>query len=216
MTTIVHGSDGTSLALFTGITPPPSTAGGGLVNALVGDGLLILWATVSGIPLDILVGIYLAEYGCKSVLAEITRFINDTLFSAPSIVVDLFAYTIVVAQMRHFSDWADVIMLALLQVPIIIHATENILRLVPDSLREAAYVPGTSKRKTILVIILRASVLGITTGVLLATVRIAGEMASLLLTALSNQFWSTDVMQPIASLSVAILKLAVSPSVEWQ
>lgn len=144
------------------------------------------------------------------------RFINDILLSAPSIVVGLFVYTIVVAQMEHFSGWAGVIALALLQVPIVIRTTENMLKLVPDSLREAAYALGTPKWKMISAITLKASVSGIMTGILLAIARIAGETAPLLFTALSNQFWSTDMMQPIANLPVTIFKFAMSPFAEWQ
>ncbi|HCQ8179009.1 TPA: phosphate ABC transporter permease PstA [Morganella morganii] len=214
--TVTKGMDGMSLALFTEMTPPPNTEGGGLANAIVGSGLLILWATVIGTPLGILAGIYLAEYGRKSWLAEVTRFINDILLSAPSIVVGLFVYTIVVMQMQHFSGWAGVIALALLQIPIVIRTTENILRLVPDSLREAAYALGTPKWKMISAITLKASVSGIITGVLLAIARIAGETAPLLFTSLSNQFWSTDLMQPIANLPVTIFKFAMSPFAEWQ
>lgn len=215
MATITRGFDGMSLALFTEMTPPPNTAGGGLANALAGSGLLILWATVFGTPLGILAGIYLAEYGRKSVLAEIIRFINDILLSAPSIVVGLFVYTIVVAQMQHFSGWAGVIALALLQVPIVIRTTENMLKLVPDSLREAAYALGTPKWKMISAITLKASVSGYDRDP-------AGyrpyrrETAPLLFTALSNQFWSTDMMQPIANLPVTIFKFAMSPFAEWQ
>lgn len=157
MSTITRGIDGMSLALFTEMTPPPNTEGGGLANALAGSGLLILWATVFGTPLGIMAGIYLAEYGRKSWLAEVIRFINDILLSAPSIVVGLFVYTIVVAQMEHFSGWAGVIALALLQVPIVIRTTENMLKLVPDSLREAAYALGTPKWKMIAAITLKAS-----------------------------------------------------------
>ncbi|RUT64741.1 phosphate ABC transporter, permease protein PstA (plasmid) [Morganella morganii] len=214
--TVTKGMDGMSLALFTEMTPPPNTEGGGLANAIVGSGLLILWATVIGTPLGILAGVYLAEYGRKSWLAEITRFINDILLSAPSIVVGLFVYTIVVMQMQHFSGWAGVIALALLQIPIVIRTTENMLRLVPDSLREAAYALGTPKWKMISAITLKASVSGIITGVLLAIARIAGETAPLLFTSLSNQFWSTDLMQPIANLPVTIFKFAMSPFAEWQ
>ncbi|EMJ9775653.1 phosphate transporter permease subunit PtsA [Morganella morganii] len=214
--TVTKGMDGMSLALFTEMTPPPNTEGGGLANAIVGSGLLILWATVIGTPLGILAGIYLAEYGRKSWLAEVTRFINDILLSAPSIVVGLFVYTIVVMQMQHFSGWAGVIALALLQIPIVIRTTENMLRLVPDSLREAAYALGTPKWKMISAITLKASVSGIITGVLLAIARIAGETAPLLFTSLSNQFWSTDLMQPIANLPVTIFKFAMSPFAEWQ
>ena len=157
-----------------------------------------------------------AEYGRKHWLAEVIRFINDILLSAPSIVVGLFVYTIVVAQMQHFSGWAGVIALALLQVPIVIRTTENMLRLVPDSMREAAYALGTPKWKMISAITLKASVSGIITGVLLAIARIAGETAPLLFTALSNQFWSTDMMQPLANLPVTIFKFAMSPFAEWQ
>ena len=206
MSTITRGIDGMSLALFTEMTPPPNTEGGGLANALAGSGLLILWATVFGTPLGIMAGIYLAEYGRKSWLAEVIRFINDILLSAPSSVVGLFVYTIVVAQME----------LALLQVPIVIRTTENMLKLVPDSLREAAYALGTPKWKMIASITLKASVSGIMTGILLAIARIAGETAPLLFTALSNQFWSTDMMQPIANLPVTIFKFAMSPFAEWQ
>ena len=216
MSTITRGIDGMSLALFTEMTPPPNTEGGGLANALAGSGLLILWATVFGTPLGIMAGIYLAEYGRKSWLAEVIRFINDILLSAPSIVVGLFVYTIVVAQMEHFSGWAGVIALALLQVPIVSRTTENMLKLVPDSLREAAYALGTPKWKMIASITLKASVSGIMTGILLAIARIAGETAPLLFTALSNQFWSTDMMQPIANLPVTIFKFAMSPFAEWQ
>ncbi|AUX74390.1 phosphate ABC transporter permease PstA [Erwinia pyrifoliae] len=214
--TVTRGMDGMSLALFTENTPPPNTAGGGLANALAGSGLLIFWATVVGTPLGIMAGIYLAEYGRKSWLAEAIRFINDILLSAPSIVVGLFVYTVVVAQMQHFSGWAGMIALALLQIPIVIRTTENMLKLVPDSLREAAYALGTPKWKMISAITLKASVSGILTGVMLAIARIAGETAPLLFTSLSNQFWSTDMMQPLANLPVTIFKFAMSPFAEWQ
>ncbi|WP_215848093.1 phosphate ABC transporter permease PstA [Candidatus Pantoea bituminis] len=215
-TTVSRGLDGLSWELFTESTPPPNTAGGGLANALAGSGLLIFWSTFFGTPLGIMAGVYLAEYGRKHWLAEVIRFINDILLSAPSIVVGLFVYTIVVAQMQHFSGWAGVIALALLQVPIVIRTTENMLRLVPDTMREAAYALGTPKWKMISAITLKASVSGIITGVLLAIARIAGETAPLLFTALSNQFWSTDMMQPLANLPVTIFKFAMSPFAEWQ
>ena len=215
-TTVSRGVGGLSLDLFTQSTPPPNTDGGGLANALAGSGLLILWATVIGTPLGILAGIYLAEYGRKSLLAEVIRFINDILLSAPSIVIGLFVYTLVVARMHHFSGWAGVLALALLQVPIVIRTTENMMKLVPDTMREAAYALGTPKWRMILAITLKASVSGIITGVLLAIARIAGETAPLLFTALSNQFWSTDMMQPIANLPVTIYKFAMSPFSQWQ
>nr|WP_024966278.1 phosphate ABC transporter permease PstA [Pantoea sp. IMH] len=215
-TTVTRGIDGMTLSLFTENTPPPNTAGGGLANAIAGSGLLILWSTIVGTPLGIMAGIYLAEYGRKSWLAEVIRFINDILLSAPSIVVGLFVYTIIVAQMKHFSGLAGVIALALLQIPIVIRTTENMLRLVPDSLREAAYALGTPQWKMISAITLKASISGILTGVLLAIARIAGETAPLLFTSLSNQFWSTDMMQPLANLPVTIFKFAMSPFAEWQ
>ncbi|WP_067700574.1 phosphate ABC transporter permease PstA [Erwinia sp. ErVv1] len=214
--TVTRGMDGLTLSLFTENTPPPNTTGGGLANAIAGSGLLILWSTLVGTPLGIMAGIYLAEYGRKSWLAEVIRFINDILLSAPSIVVGLFVYTLVVARMQHFSGLAGVVALALLQIPIVIRTTENMLRLVPDSLREAAYALGTPKWKMISAITLKASVSGILTGVLLAIARIAGETAPLLFTSLSNQFWSTDMMQPLANLPVTIFKFAMSPFTEWQ
>ena len=214
--TITRGIDGMTLALFTENTPPPNTAGGGLANAIMGSGLLIFWSTIVGTPLGILAGIYLAEYGRKGWLAETIRFINDILLSAPSIVVGLFVYTLVVAQMQHFSGLAGAVALALLQIPIVIRTTENMLKLVPDSLREAAYALGTPKWKMISAITLKASVSGILTGVLLAIARIAGETAPLLFTSLSNQFWSTDMLQPLANLPVTIFKFAMSPFAEWQ
>lgn len=215
-TTVSRGVEGLSLDLFTQDTPPPNVDGGGLANALAGSGLLILWSTVLGTPLGILAGIYLAEYGRKSWVAEIIRFINDILLSAPSIVIGLFVYTLVVSRMQHFSGWAGVIALALLQIPIVIRTTENMIKLVPDSLREAAYALGTPKWRMIMAITLKASVSGIMTGVLLAVARIAGETAPLLFTALSNQFWSTDMMQPLANLPVTIFKFAMSPFAQWQ
>ena len=215
-TTVSKGIDGLSWDLFTQDTPPPNTDGGGLANALAGSGLLILWSTVLGTPLGILAGIYLAEYGRKSWLAEVIRFINDILLSAPSIVIGLFVYTLVVSRMQHFSGWAGVFALALLQIPIVIRTTENMIKLVPDSLREAAYALGTPKWRMILSITLKASLSGIMTGVLLAIARIAGETAPLLFTALSNQFWSTDMSQPLANLPVTIFKFAMSPFAQWQ
>ncbi|MDE9437171.1 phosphate ABC transporter permease PstA [Xenorhabdus bovienii] len=214
--TVTKGIDGMSLVLFTEMTPPPNTEGGGLANAIVGSGLLIFWATVFGTPLGIMAGIYLAEYGRRSWLAEVIRFINDILLSAPSIVVGLFVYSVIVTKMQHFSGWAGVIALALLQIPIVIRTTENMLKLVPDNLREAAYALGTPKWKMISAITLKASISGIMTGVLLAIARIAGETAPLLFTSLSNQFWSTDLSQPIANLPVTIFKFAMSPFSDWQ
>ncbi|WP_028208455.1 phosphate ABC transporter permease PstA [Paraburkholderia nodosa] len=215
-TTISLGIGGLSLDLFTQSTPPPNTDGGGLANAIVGSLLLVVIATFVGTPIGILAGIYLAEYGQKGWLASVTRFINDILLSAPSIVVGLFVYALVVAKMGHFSGWAGAIALALLQVPIVIRTTENMLKLVPNALREAAFALGTPKWKMVLSITLKASIAGIVTGVLLAIARIAGETAPLLFTALSNQFFSADMNQPIANLPVTIFKFAMSPFAQWQ
>ncbi|WP_374626602.1 phosphate ABC transporter permease PstA [Pandoraea sp.] len=215
-TTLSLGIGGLSLSLFTEMTPPPNTAGGGLANAIAGSVVMVGVATLLGTPLGILAGVYLAEYGQKSWLASITRFINDILLSAPSIVIGLFVYALVVAQMGHFSAWAGIVSLALLQVPIVIRTTENMLKLVPNNLREAAFALGTPKWRIIVKITLKASIAGIVTGVLLAVARIAGETAPLLFTALSNQFWSMNLNQPMANLPVTIFKFAMSPFAEWQ
>jgi len=215
-TTLSLGIGGLSVELFTQSTPPPNTDGGGLLNAIVGSLLLVVVATFVGTPLGILAGIYLAEYGQKGWLAGVTRFINDILLSAPSIVVGLFVYALVVAKMGHFSGWAGAIALALLQIPIVIRTTENMLKLVPNNLREAAFALGTPKWKMVMSITLKASIAGIVTGVLLAVARIAGETAPLLFTALSNQFFSADMNQPIANLPVTIFKFAMSPFAQWQ
>ena len=215
-TTVKLGIGGLSIELFTQNTPPPNTDGGGLLNAIVGSLMLVVLATFVGTPLGILAGVYLAEYGDKRWLASVTRFINDILLSAPSIVIGLFVYALVVAQMGRFSGWAGVIALALLQIPIVIRTTENMLRLVPNALREAAFALGTPKWKMIVSITLKASVSGIVTGVLLAVARITGETAPLLFTALSNQFFSWDMNQPVANLPVTIYKFAMSPFPQWQ
>ncbi|MBY4896243.1 phosphate ABC transporter permease PstA [Cupriavidus sp. AU9028] len=215
-TTISLGIGGLSWDLFTQMTPAPNTAGGGLANAIFGSFVMVGMATLIGTPLGILAGIYLAEYGQKSYLASLIRFINDILLSAPSIVIGLFVYALVVARMGHFSAWAGICALALLQVPIVVRTTENMLNLVPNALREAAFALGTPKWKMVLSITVKASYAGIITGVLLAVARIAGETAPLLFTALSNQFWSTDLSKPMANLPVTIFRFAMSPFTEWQ
>ncbi|AOK22999.1 phosphate ABC transporter permease PstA [Burkholderia ubonensis] len=215
-TTLHLGIGGLSLQMFTESTPPPNTAGGGLANAIVGSLLLVGFGTLVGTPIGILAGVYLAEYGRTNPLASTIRFINDILLSAPSIVVGLFVYALVVAKSGRFSGWAGVVALALLQIPIVIRTTENMLKLVPNALREAAFALGTPKWRMVLKITLRASVGGIITGVLLAVARIAGETAPLLFTALSNQFFSWDMSQPMANLPVTIFKFAMSPFAEWQ
>jgi phosphate transport system permease protein len=215
-TTLSLGIGGLSLDLFTQMTPAPNTAGGGLANAIYGSFVMVAVATLLGTPLGILAGIYLSEYGQKSPLASIIRFINDILLSAPSIVIGLFVYALVVTRMGHFSGWAGVCALALLQVPIVVRTTENMLNLVPNALREAAVALGTPKWKMVMSITVKSSYAGIVTGVLLAVARIAGETAPLLFTALSNQFWSSDLNKPMANLPVTIFRFAMSPFVEWQ
>jgi phosphate transport system permease protein len=215
-TTLSLGMGGVSIGLFTQSTPPPGADGGGLANAIVGSLMLVGVATVVGAPLGILVGIYLAEYGRKSWLATFTRFINDILLSAPSIVIGLFVYALVVAKLGHFSGWAGALALALLEIPIVVRTTENMLELVPGSLREAAFALGMPKWKMILSITLKASMSGIATGILLAIARIAGETAPLLFTAMSNQFFSLDMNQPIANLPMVIFQFAMNVYPRWQ
>ncbi|QYY30473.1 MULTISPECIES: phosphate ABC transporter permease PstA [Cupriavidus] len=215
-TTVTLGVGGLSLDLFTQMTPAPNTAGGGLANAIFGSFVMVGVATLFGTPLGILAGIYLAEYGKASPLASFIRFINDILLSAPSIVIGLFVYALVVTRMGHFSGWAGACALALLQIPIVVRTTENMLNLVPNALREAAFALGTPKWKMVLSITVKSSYAGIVTGVLLAVARIAGETAPLLFTALSNQFWTSDLNKPMANLPVTIFRFAMSPFTEWQ
>jgi phosphate transport system permease protein len=213
--TVRLGIGGIALATFTQMTPPPQ-ADGGLANAIFGSALMVSLATLIGTPIGILAGIYLAEYGQKGWLGEVTRFINDILLSAPSIVVGLFIYSAVVARSKSFSGWAGVLALALIVIPVVIRTTENMLSLIPSALREAAYALGTPKWKVIMLITLKAARAGVITGVLLALARISGETAPLLFTALSNQFWTADLSQPMASLPVTIFKFAMSPYENWQ
>jgi phosphate transport system permease protein len=204
-----------STTLFTQMTPPPGSAGG-LLNAMAGSVLMVLMATLIGTPIGIFAGIYLAEYGNRGWLAPVTRFINDILLSAPSIVIGLFIYEIYVFRVGHFSAWAGSFALALIVIPVVIRTTENMLKLVPDSLREAAAALGTPQWKMILMVTLRAVKAGIVTGVLLAIARIAGETAPLLFTALNNQFWTSNLNAPMANLPVVIFQFAMSPYSDWQ
>jgi phosphate transport system permease protein len=213
--TVRLGLGGLALATFTQMTPPPMEIGG-LANAIVGSLLMVGLATLIGTPIGVMAGIYLAEYGQKGWLASVTRFINDILLSAPSIVVGLFIYTAVVAKMKAFSGFAGVLALALIVIPVVIRTTENMLVLVPAALREAAYALGTPKWRVIGTITLKSARAGVITGILLAVARISGETAPLLFTALSNQFWTTDLGQPMASLPVTIFKFAMSPYENWQ
>jgi len=213
--TIRLGIGGLALATFTEMTPAPNEAGG-IANALYGSFLMVILATFVGTPIGIMAGIYLAEYNPKGWLASVTRFVNDILLSAPSIVIGLFVYAVVVSRFKSFSGWAGVIALALIVIPVVIRTTENMLQLVPPGLREAAYALGAPKWKVITSITLRAARSGVVTGVLLAVARIAGETAPLLFTALNNQFWTSDLSQPMASLPVTIFKFAMSPYENWQ
>ena len=214
--TVRLGIGGLALSLFTEITPPPQAETGGLANAIFGSIAMVSLATVLGTPIGVLAGIYLAEYGQKGWLGSATRFINDILLSAPSIVIGLFIYSVVVARVNSFSGFAGVLALALIVIPVVIRTTENMLSLIPGSLREAAYALGTPKWKVIMLVTLKAARAGVLTGILLAFARIAGETAPLLFTALSNQFWTSDLSQPMASLPVTIFKFAMSPYENWQ
>ncbi|MDC8784418.1 phosphate ABC transporter permease PstA [Roseateles koreensis] len=214
--TVRQGMGGLNLATFTEMTPPPMAETGGLANAIFGSVAMVGLATLIGTPIGILAGIYLAEYGQKTWLGSAVRFINDILLSAPSIVVGLFIYGLVVARMHSFSGIAGVMALALIVMPVVIRQTENMLSLIPNALREAAYALGTPKWKVITSVTLKAARTGVLTGILLALARISGETAPLLFTALSNQFWTSDMSQPMASLPVTIFKFAMSPYENWQ
>ncbi|VWX63626.1 phosphate transporter subunit; membrane component of ABC superfamily [Burkholderiales bacterium 8X] len=214
--TLRLGVGGLALATFTEMTPPPNDVGGGIANAIFGSLAMVTLATCVGTPIGIMAGIYLAEYNPRGWLASVTRFVNDILLSAPSIVIGLFVYAVVVAYFKSFSGLAGAMALALIVIPVVIRTTENMLQLVPPGLREAAYALGTPKWKVILSITLRAARAGVVTGVLLAVARIAGETAPLLFTALNNQFWTADMSQPMASLPVTIFKFAMSPYENWQ
>lgn len=213
--TVRLGFAGLTIATLTQMTPPPNDVGG-LANAIYGSFLMVMLATCVGTPIGVMAGIYLAEFDPKGWLASVTRFVNDILLSAPSIVIGLFVYAVVVARFKSFSGYAGIIALALIVIPVVIRTTENMLQLVPAGLREAAYALGAPKWKVILSITMRAARAGVVTGVLLAVARIAGETAPLLFTALNNQFWTSSLSEPIASLPVTIFKFAMSPYENWQ
>jgi phosphate transport system permease protein len=214
-TLFVRGIDALSPMLFTQMTPPPGSDGG-LLNAIFGSFIMVFFATFISTPIGVLAGIYLAEYGKNGWIASVTRFINDILLSAPSIVIGLFVYTVYVAEVQHYSGWAGSCALALLAIPVVVRTTENMLRLVPHSLREAAIALGAPMWKVILMVTLKAVRAGVITGILLAVARISGETAPLLFTALNNQFWSIDMNAPMANLPVVIFQFAMSPFKEWQ
>ena len=215
-TTLSLGIGGLHLGIFTEMTPAPNADTGGLANAIAGSLMMVTLATLVGTPIGVLAGIYLAEYGGDGLLASATRFINDILLSAPSIVIGLFIYAIYVSYMKSFSGIAGVIALALIVIPVVVRTTENMLRLIPNSLREAAFALGTPRYKVIWMVTLKAARAGVVTGILLAVARISGETAPLLFTALSNQFWTLDLTQPTANLPVTIFKFAMSPFKNWQ
>ena len=209
------GFSSLSLTLFTQDTPPPGGAGG-LRNAIVGSLIMVGLAMLMATPVAIMAGIYLAEYGQRTLLGNVTRFVNDILLSAPSIVIGLFVYALYVANVGKFSGLSGAVALALLVLPVVVRTTEDMLALVPNTLREAAFALGAPKWKVILLVTLRSAKTGVVTGVLLALARISGETAPLLFTALSNQFWSLDLSEPMANLPVTIFKFAMSPFADWQ
>ena len=215
MDTLVLGIGGLSLESLTQMTPPPNDAGG-LANAIYGSFLMVSLATLVATPIGVMAGIYLAEFDSHSWLANVTRFVNDILLSAPSIVIGLFIYAVVVTRFKSFSAYAGVMALALIVIPVVIRTTENMLNLVPSGLREAAYALGAPKWKVVFSITLKAARSGVITGILLAVARIAGETAPLLFTALNNQFWTSSLSEPMASLPVTIFKFAMSPYENWQ
>ncbi len=212
---LYEGVGGLSLSVFTENTPPPGSAGG-LLNAIAGSLAMTVLAVLIGTPIGILAGTYLAEYGRHDKLSSVVRFINDILLSAPSIVIGLFIYEVMVAPMGHFSGWAGAVALAVIVIPVVVRTTEDMLTLVPDTLREAAASIGLPRAHMIVRIAYRAASAGIVTGILLAIARISGETAPLLFTALNNQFWSTNMNAPMPSLPVVIFQFALSPYEEWQ
>ncbi len=214
-TLLSEGFSAITPALFSQMTPPPGNSGG-LLNAIFGSAVMTVIATLIGTPTGILAGTFLAEYSRGSRFGEVVRFINDLLLSAPSIIVGLFVYEIMVVPMGHFSAWAGSVALAIIVIPVVVRTTEDMLSLVPNTLREAASALGAPKWKVIVMVSYRAAIQGMLTGVMLAVARIAGETAPLLFTALNNQFWSNDLNAPMANLPVVIFQFAMSPYADWQ
>ncbi len=215
-TLLLKGVGALNFAMFTETTPAPGSDGGGLINAIVGSLLMVGTATLVSTPIGILAGIYLAEYGEESWFAQVTRFVTDIMLSAPSIVVGLFVYAIYVANAKHFSGWAGSFAIALIAIPVVVRTTDNMLNLVPTSLREAAFALGAPRWKVATMVRLRAVKAGVVTGVLLALARISGETAPLLFTALNNQFFSANMNAPMANLPVVIYQFAMSPYDNWR
>jgi len=214
-TLLINGVGAIGPSLFTQMTPPPGSSGG-LLNAIAGSLVMTLIATLIGTPTGILAGTFLAEYARGSRFGEVVRFVNDILLSAPSIIVGLFVYEVMVVRMGHFSAWAGAVALAIITIPVVVRTTEDMLRLVPSALREAAAALGAPQWKVIVMVTYRAEAQGMMTGVLLAIARISGETAPLLFTALNNQFWSGDLNGPMANLPVVIFQFAMSPYADWQ
>ncbi|HEV8678382.1 MAG TPA: phosphate ABC transporter permease PstA [Stellaceae bacterium] len=214
-TLLINGIGAISPALFAQMTPPPGSSGG-LLNAIAGSLAMTAIATLVGTPTGILAGTYLAEYSRGSGFSEVIRFINDILLSAPSIIIGLFVYEVMVVRMGHFSAWAGSMALAIIMIPVVVRTTEDMLRLVPSALREAAAALGSPKWRVIVMVTYRAAIQGMLTGVLLAVARISGETAPLLFTALNNQFWSNNLNAPMANLPVVIFQFAMSPYADWQ
>jgi phosphate transport system permease protein len=211
----IKGFSAIDWSIFANSTPAPDSKGGGLANAIVGSLMMVGSCTFISAPLGVLAGIYLSEYGTRSKVASVTRFVTDIMLSAPSIVIGLFVYSLVVARAQHFSGWSGTIALSLIAIPVVVRTTENMLRLIPGTLREAAYALGASKWRVSLFIILRAAKSGVMTGILLAIARVSGETAPLLFTALNNQFFSTNMNAPLANLPVVIFQFAMSPYDNW-
>jgi len=214
-TLLINGISAIGPSLFTQMTPPPGSSGG-LLNAIAGSLVMTLIATLIGTPTGILAGTFLAEYARGSRFGEVVRFVNDILLSAPSIIIGLFVYEVMVVRMGHFSAWAGAVALAIITIPVVVRTTEDMLRLVPSALREAAAALGAPQWKVIVMVTYRAAAQGMMTGVLLAIARISGETAPLLFTALNNQFWSGDLNGPMANLPVVIFQFAMSPYADWQ
>jgi len=213
---LINGLGAVDLHMFTHATPAPGTEGGGLMNAIVGSLLMVGVATLISTPIGIFAGVYLAEYGEQSRFAQVTRFVTDIMLSAPSIVIGLFVYAIYVANTKHFSGWAGSFAISLIAIPVVVRTTDNMLALVPNSLREAAFALGAPRWKVATMVRLRAVKAGVVTGVLLAVARISGETAPLLFTALNNQFFNADMNAPMANLPVVIFQFAVSPYDNWR
>ncbi len=213
---VINGFGAIDVAIFTQTTPAPGSDGGGLLNPIIGSLLMVGVATLISTPVGIFAGIYLAEYGQESRFAQLTRFVTDIMLSAPSIVIGLFVYALYVANVKHFSGWAGSFAIALIAIPVVVRTTDNMLGLVPNSLREAAFALGAPRWKVATLVRLRAVKAGVVTGILLAVARIAGETAPLLFTALNNQFYSADMNRPMANLPVVIFQFAMSPYDNWR